>query len=101
MRCNLVHMSGSSVVLRNSTVQLTIEDGRITSLVDVQLQYVFFLSSPSFTSWIPLLSFRRELMFPGQTGGLVIFDDRPNYWDAWGALLYYVHILRRPTHPRW
>jgi hypothetical protein len=27
---------------------------------------------------------RRELIAPGQTGGLVIFEDRPNYWDAWG-----------------
>ena len=31
-----------------------------------------------------ILYHRRELLFPGQTGGLVIFDDRPNYWDAWG-----------------
>lgn len=26
----------------------------------------------------------RELIPEGSTGGLVIFEDRPNYWDAWG-----------------
>ena len=30
------------------------------------------------------MSSRRELIHPGQTGGMVIFEDRPNYWDAWG-----------------
>lgn len=30
---------------------------------------------------------RRELIPKGQSGGLVIFDDRPNYWDAWGTFL--------------
>ena len=33
------------------------------------------------------LSFSRELISEGQTGGLVIFQDRPGYWDAWGELL--------------
>lgn len=28
----------------------------------------------------------RELIAEGQTGGFVIFEDRPNYWDAWGKL---------------
>ena len=28
---------------------------------------------------------RRELIPQGQTGGLMIFEDHPNYWDAWGA----------------
>jgi hypothetical protein len=28
---------------------------------------------------------RRELIPHGQTGGLTIFEDHPNYWDAWGA----------------
>jgi hypothetical protein len=31
-----------------------------------------------------ILSFSRELIAEGTTGGLVIFGDRPNYWDAWG-----------------
>ena len=29
--------------------------------------------------------FRRELIPQGETGGLIIFEDHPNYWDAWGA----------------
>lgn len=33
----------------------------------------------------------RELIPTGETGGLVIFDDRPNYWDAWGT----IHISRK------
>jgi alpha-mannosidase len=26
----------------------------------------------------------RELIAEGKTGGLIIFEDHPNYWDAWG-----------------
>ncbi|KZT05154.1 glycoside hydrolase family 38 protein [Laetiporus sulphureus 93-53] len=62
-------------VLRNQSVQLTISDGRITSLLDVELG--------------------REMIPAGQTSGLVIFDDRPNYWDAWDVD---VHHLETP-HP--
>ncbi len=29
----------------------------------------------------------RELLMEGATGGLIIFEDRPNYWDAWGERL--------------
>ncbi|KAJ3983926.1 glycosyl hydrolases family 38 N-terminal domain-containing protein [Lentinula detonsa] len=61
-------------VLRNSSVQLTISNGRITSLVDVRLH--------------------RELIADGATGGLVIFEDRPNYWDAWDVE---IHHLETPT----
>jgi len=32
-----------------------------------------------------LLPCRRELIPDGETGGLVIFDDTPNFWDAWGV----------------
>ena len=28
----------------------------------------------------------RELVPEGRTGGLVIFQDRPNYYDAWGEI---------------
>lgn len=35
---------------------------------------------------------RRELIPHGETGGLVIFDDIPNYWDAWGALRLSLHV---------
>ncbi|KAJ6573329.1 glycoside hydrolase family 38 protein [Mycena sp. CBHHK59/15] len=61
-------------VLRNSSVQLTISKGRITSLVDVQL--------------------KRELIQEGATGGLVIFEDRPNFWDAWDVE---IHHLEKAT----
>ena len=33
-----------------------------------------------------LCAFSRELIAEGSTGGLVIFEDRPNYWDAWGEI---------------
>jgi alpha-mannosidase len=41
---------------------------------------------------LPRDNTRRELIPQGQTGGLTIFEDHPNYWDAWGA--YTVHIRR-------
>ncbi|KAH8093101.1 glycoside hydrolase family 38 protein [Cristinia sonorae] len=62
-------------VLRNSSVQLTIYKGRITSLVDVQLD--------------------RELIPKGQTGGLVIFDDKPNYWDAWDVEIHHLETVHQ------
>ncbi|KAL0956195.1 hypothetical protein HGRIS_002352 [Hohenbuehelia grisea] len=69
------HTNGSDhFVLRNSRVQLTISDGRITSLLDVQLG--------------------RELIPEGQTGGLVIFEDRPNYWDAWDVEIHHLETAR-------
>ncbi|KAJ7781792.1 glycoside hydrolase family 38 protein [Mycena maculata] len=70
-----VYTNGSDhFVLRNSTVQLTISKGRITSLVDVQM--------------------KRELVQKGATGGLVIFEDRPNFWDAWDVE---IHHLEKAT----
>ncbi|KAI0085525.1 glycoside hydrolase family 38 protein [Irpex rosettiformis] len=61
-------------VLRNSSVQMTISGGRITSILDVELG--------------------REMIEAGKTGGLVIFEDRPNYWDAWDVE---VHHLEKAT----
>ncbi|KAJ7113374.1 glycoside hydrolase family 38 protein [Mycena epipterygia] len=70
-----VYTNGSDhFVLRNSSVQLTISKGRITSLVDVQM--------------------KRELIQEGATGGLVIFEDRPNFWDAWDVE---IHHLEKAT----
>lgn len=57
-------------VLTNSNISMTIKEGRITSLVDMILQ--------------------RELLIEGMTGGLVIFDDRPAYWDAWDIEIYHL-----------
>ncbi|KZV60805.1 glycoside hydrolase family 38 protein [Peniophora sp. CONT] len=64
-------------VLRGPAVQLTINDGRITSLYDVKLG--------------------RELIHAGESGGLVIFEDRPNYWDAWDVE---IHHLEKRTELR-
>lgn len=41
------------------------------------------MSSSSKKLWRHQLINRKELISPGQTGGLVIFEDHPNYWDAW------------------
>jgi alpha-mannosidase len=57
-------------VLRNASVQLTISEGRINSLIDVKLG--------------------RELIPKGSSGGLVIFEDRPNYWDAWDVEIHHL-----------
>ncbi|KAG6862107.1 hypothetical protein C0995_005917 [Termitomyces sp. Mi166 len=62
-------------VLRNSSVQLTISKGRITSLLDVKLG--------------------RELISPGYTGGLVIFEDQPNYWDAWDVEIHHLETVKQ------
>lgn len=71
-----VYTNGSDhFVLKNDLVQLTISQGRITSLLDVVLG--------------------RELIPEGETGGLVIFDDRPNFWDAWDVEIHHLES-RKP-----
>ncbi|KAI9508062.1 glycosyl hydrolases family 38 N-terminal domain-containing protein [Russula earlei] len=66
-----VHSANSdSFVLGNGAVQLTVSGGRITSLLDVRL--------------------KRELIPQGQTGGLIIFEDHPNYWDAWDVEIHHL-----------
>ncbi|KAF8900480.1 glycoside hydrolase family 38 protein [Gymnopilus junonius] len=66
-----VYTNGSDhFVLRNGSVQLTLSEGRISSIVDVKLN--------------------RELIPEGSTGGLVIFQDRPNYWDAWDVEIHHL-----------
>ncbi|KAG8760256.1 Glycoside hydrolase, 38 vacuolar alpha mannosidase [Serendipita sp. 396] len=57
-------------ILTNANVSMTVKEGRITSLYDMILQ--------------------RELLIKGMTGGLVIFDDRPNYWDAWDIEIFHL-----------
>ncbi|KAG6826715.1 hypothetical protein H0H92_014762 [Tricholoma furcatifolium] len=79
-----VFTNGSdNFVLRNSSVQLTISKGRITSLLDVKLGVM--LTTPTG---------RRELIPPGATGGLVIFDDQPLYWDAWDVEVYHLETAK-------
>lgn len=65
----------NTFVLKNSGIQLTIADGRITSLYDVGQE--------------------RELIPTGETGGLVIFDDRPNYWDAWDVEIHHLEKYKK------
>ncbi|KAA1467023.1 hypothetical protein DENSPDRAFT_876986 [Dentipellis sp. KUC8613] len=57
-------------VLKSASVELTVIDGRIASLYDVKLH--------------------RELISKGKTGGLIIFEDRPNYWDAWDVEIHHL-----------
>ncbi|EKM52905.1 glycoside hydrolase family 38 protein, partial [Phanerochaete carnosa HHB-10118-sp] len=72
----IVFTNGSDhFVLRNSAVQLTVSKGRITSLYDIVLS--------------------RELIAKGQTGGLVIFEDRPNYWDAWDVEIHHLETAHQ------
>lgn len=54
---------GDVVTLGNDNIKFKIEGGRITSIRDVALD--------------------RELIGEGQTAGFVVFEDHPNYWDAW------------------
>ncbi|KAF8064431.1 glycoside hydrolase family 38 protein [Lyophyllum atratum] len=71
-----VFTNGSdNFVLRNSSVQLTISKGRISSLLDVKLG--------------------RELIAEGATGGLVIFEDHPNYWDAWDVEIHHLETAKQ------
>ncbi|KAF8173542.1 hypothetical protein K438DRAFT_1980800 [Mycena galopus ATCC 62051] len=62
-------------VLRNASMHLTISHKRITSPFDVQLDC--------------------KLIQEGATGGLVVFEDRPNHWDACNVK---IHNLEKATH---
>jgi len=61
--------------LGNEAVQITVAGGRITSLFDVRL--------------------KRELIPQGQTGGLSIFEDHPNYWDAWDVEIHHLEKVQQ------
>lgn len=65
-----VQKSADEFVLTNSNISITIKGGRITSLYDMILQ--------------------REVLIKGLTGGLVIFEDRPSYWDAWDVEVFHL-----------
>ena len=64
---NIPHVSvtqtGDVFTMANGTISMSIKDGRIASLYD--------------------RANKRELIPEGQTGGMVIMEDHPNYWDAW------------------
>jgi alpha-mannosidase len=70
-------VTAGKAVLENPHFRLVISEGRITSLIDVQLQ--------------------RELILPGpgaNTAGLMLYDDFPLAYDAWDAEIYHLDQCR-------
>lgn len=73
------YCEGEEYILENQDFTLVISGGRITSLVDLQLE--------------------RELITPGSSakdGGLMIYDDFPLAYDAWDAEIYHLdcaHVI--------
>lgn len=70
-------VSGDQGVLENAHFRLTISEGRLKSLVDIQLQ--------------------RELILPGpgaDDAGLMLYDDLPLAYDAWDAEIYHLDQCR-------
>jgi alpha-mannosidase len=65
--------SGDKHVLTNTHFQLTIEGGRVTSLIDLGLQRELILEGPRAT-----------------TGGLMLYEDLPLAYDAWDAEIYHL-----------
>ncbi|WOO78189.1 Alpha-mannosidase [Vanrija pseudolonga] len=57
-------------VLANAAVVLRIEGGRITSILD--------------------LAEEKELIPEGETAGFVVYEDQPNYWDAWDVEAFHL-----------
>ncbi|CAD6569406.1 MAG: Glycoside hydrolase, 38 vacuolar alpha mannosidase [Tremellales sp. Tagirdzhanova-0007] len=62
-------------VMANSNVRMTVDQGRIVSLVDVALE--------------------KELIPEGMSGGMVIMEDHPNTYDAWETDSF---SLEKQTH---
>lgn len=65
---------GDAFILGNDNVKFKIEGGRISSIRDVALD--------------------RELIGEGQTAGFVVFEDHPNYWDAWDVDSFHLEKRR-------
>lgn len=63
-------LSADCFELANSSIKMTISDGRITSILDVALG--------------------RELIPEGSSAGLVVMEDHPNYWDAWDVDFFHL-----------
>jgi hypothetical protein len=53
--------------------------------VDVSLGYAFYF--PAVALKMNVARYRRELITESQSGGMVIFEDHPINWDAWGQML--------------
>ncbi|KAI6046633.1 glycoside hydrolase family 38 protein [Pisolithus marmoratus] len=63
-------ISLNNFILKTPVIKMAICEGRIASIYDLVL--------------------KRELLEEGKTGGLVIFEDRPNYWDAWDVEIHHL-----------
>lgn len=69
------YAEGAAHIVENAHFRLTISDGRISSLVDRQLD--------------------RELILAGTsavTAGLMLYDDLPLAYDAWDAEIYHLDM---------
>jgi hypothetical protein len=64
-------------VMSNASLTVTIEKGRIISIVDRALEYVTSKRS----SRVAHARCSKELIAEGMSGGMVIMEDHPNYWE--------------------
>jgi alpha-mannosidase len=68
-------------LLENDQLQVKVQDGHITSMYDRRAE--------------------REVIAKGGKGNqLVIFDDKPLYWQAWDVILQYNEDCGRKSTPR-
>ncbi len=74
-RVSVAQEGAETFVMTNSSVRMTVKEGRIVSLVDVVLE--------------------KELIPEGMSGGMVIMEDHPNNWDAWDVDSFH---LEKQTH---
>lgn len=74
-RVSVAQQSAETFVMTNSSVRMTVNEGRIVSLIDVALD--------------------KELIPEGASGGMVIMEDHPNNWDAWDVDSFH---LEKQTH---
>lgn len=66
--------------MRNDTLQVTVEGGRLTSILDIQLEYAFVCFTEVGECSL-MCERRRELLPKGPSAGFVIYEDHPNDWE--------------------
>jgi len=71
---------------------MVIKGGRIVSLKDVSQKWA--IASLTLTPTDPRHR-SRELILPGLSGGLVVFEDRPNFWVRSTPLGSFYWLLTR------
>ncbi|WVR08478.1 hypothetical protein IAU60_005533 [Kwoniella sp. DSM 27419] len=74
-RVQVAQQSNDLFIMTNDKLSMRVENGRITSIYDKLAD--------------------KELIARGQTGGMVIMEDHPNYWDAWDVDDFH---LEKQTH---